>query len=48
VETAVELAAAVAGNHLVRQAVIPQLHVEMQENIALNGRFADHYNWPPA
>jgi microcompartment protein CcmL/EutN len=48
VETAVELAAAVAGSHLIRQAVIPQLHMEMQENIALNGRFADHYNWPPA
>ena len=48
VETAVELAVAVAGNHLVQQVIIPQLHTEMQENIALNGRFANHYDWPPA
>lgn len=48
VEAAVEIAASHSGSHLVRQVVIPQLHPEMEENIALNGRFGTHFSWPPA
>lgn len=45
VEAAVEIAVGYSGSHLVRQAVIPQLHLEMQENIKMNGRFGSHHNW---
>lgn len=48
VEAAVEIALTHVGSHLVRQVVVPQLHPEMEENIALDGRFGTHYNWPPA
>jgi microcompartment protein CcmL/EutN len=47
VEAAVEIAAGHSGSHLVRKVVIPQLHPEMQENVAMDGRFGTHYNWPP-
>lgn len=47
VEAAVEIAVSYSGSHLVRQVIIPQLHPEMEENIAMNGRFGSHYNWPP-
>lgn len=46
VEVAVEIAAGHSRSHLVRQVIIPQLHQEMQENIAMDGRFGTHYNWP--
>lgn len=47
VEAAVEIAANHSSSHLVRQVIIPQLHPEMQENVAMNGRFGSHYDWPP-
>lgn len=48
VEAAVDIALTHVGSHLVRQVVVPQLHPEMEANIALDGRFGTHYNWPPA
>jgi microcompartment protein CcmL/EutN len=48
VEAAVNIALTHVGSHLVRQVIVPQLHPEMEENIALDGRFGTHYNWPPA
>jgi microcompartment protein CcmL/EutN len=48
VETAVSLSATIAGNQLVRQMVIPQLHVEMWENVNGNGRFGHHFGWEAA
>lgn len=45
VEAAVEMATAYSGSHLVRQVVIAQLHLEMQENVRMNGRFGSHHNW---
>jgi microcompartment protein CcmL/EutN len=47
VEAAVEIAVGHSGSHLVRKVVIPQLHPEMQENVAMDGRFGTHYSWPP-
>lgn len=47
VEAAVEIAVAHSGSHLVRQVIIPQLHPEMEENVAMDGRFGTHYAWPP-
>jgi len=48
VETAVQLGIAVAQPHLLRQAIIPQLHGEMWENVNGYGRFGGHYSWEPA
>ncbi len=48
VEAAVDIAVNYCSSHLIRQVIIPQLHPEMQENVAMNGRFGTHYNWPPA
>lgn len=48
VEAALELATAVATNHLVRQAVIPQLHAEMWDNVNRHGRFGSHFEWEAA
>ena len=48
VEAAVEIAADHSGRPLVRRVIIAQLHREMEENIALDGRFGVHYGWPPA
>lgn len=45
--TAVDLGAAAAGAQLAHQVVIPQLHDEMRENVAADGRFGTHYDWPP-
>lgn len=47
VEAAVEIAVTQSGSHLVRRVIIPQLHPEMQENVAMDGRFGTHYGWPP-
>lgn len=47
VETAVALGTAVAPSQLVRQAVIPQLHAEMWENVNRYGRFGGHFTWEP-
>ena len=46
VEAAIDLAVNYSGSHLIRQVIIPQLHPEMQENVAMNGRFGNHYDWP--
>lgn len=48
VETAVALGTAVAPSQLVRQAVIPQLHAEMWENVNRYGRFGGRFTWEPA
>lgn len=48
VEAAVEIGAAVVASQLIRQVIIPQLHVEMWDNVNRSGRFGDHFNWPPA
>jgi microcompartment protein CcmL/EutN len=48
VETAVLMGAAEAGSQLMRQAIIPQLHNEMNTNVAMNGRFGQHFDWTPA
>ncbi|GIK58095.1 MAG: BMC domain-containing protein [Chloroflexi bacterium] len=48
VETAVALGTAVASPHLLRQAVIPQLHPEMWDNVNRHGRFGGHFSWEPA
>jgi microcompartment protein CcmL/EutN len=48
VEAAVEIGAALAQNHLLRQIVIPQLHGEMWENVNGSGRFGAHFNWEAA
>lgn len=48
VETAVMLGTAVAPSQLVRQAVIPQLHTEMWENVNRHGRFGGHFSWEAA
>jgi microcompartment protein CcmL/EutN len=45
VEAAVEIAVNHSGSQLVRQVIIPQLHPEMQDNVAQNGRFGTHFNW---
>lgn len=50
VEAAVELGALAArrpaGRAGVRQqAIIPQLHAEMRQNIETSGRFGDHFGW---
>ncbi len=48
VETAVALGTAVAQSHLLRQAIIPQLHAEMWENVNRHGRFGGHFAWESA
>ncbi|MBX3056262.1 MAG: BMC domain-containing protein [Anaerolineae bacterium] len=48
VETAVALGTAVAPSQLLRQAVIPQLHAEMWDNVNRHGRFGGHFTWEPA
>ena len=48
VEIAVDIAVAQVSEKLVRQVVIPQLHDEMQENVATFGRFGVHWNWEQA
>lgn len=48
VEIAVDIAVAQVSEKLVRQVVIPQLHAEMQENVATFGRFGVHWNWEQA
>lgn len=48
VETAVALGTAVASSHLLRQAIIPQLHPEMWDNVNRHGRFGGHFSWEPA
>jgi microcompartment protein CcmL/EutN len=45
VETAVEIGAAQAGDQLVQQVVIAQLHPEMAENVDAPGRFGTRYGW---
>ncbi len=48
VEAAVELAVGRAGEQLVRDVIIPQLHEEMKENVATYGRFGVHFEWQQA
>jgi microcompartment protein CcmL/EutN len=45
VEVAVTIGAAEAGGQLLRQVIIAQLHPEMSENIAMPGRFGNHFDW---
>ena len=45
VEAAVAVGAAVSAPQLIRQAIIPQLHGEMWENVQGDGRFGSHFNW---
>jgi microcompartment protein CcmL/EutN len=45
VEAAVSRATAQAGDQLLRQVVIAQLHAEMGENVNMGGRFGDHFEW---
>jgi microcompartment protein CcmL/EutN len=45
VEAAVTIGAAEAGGQLLRQVIIPQLHVEMNANVAMPGRFGNHFDW---
>ena len=45
VEAAVEIGAAVARQHLLRQTIIAQMHAEMWDNVAETGRFGRHFNW---
>jgi microcompartment protein CcmL/EutN len=45
VEAAVALGTAVSQPHLLRQAIIPQLHTEMWENVKVYGRFGGHFGW---
>lgn len=45
VEAAVEIGAATAAAQLLRRAVIAQLHDDMRQNVALSGRFGDHFDW---
>jgi microcompartment protein CcmL/EutN len=48
VEAAVAAAVGRAGEQLVRQVIIPQLHAEMAANVATYGRFGVHFEWPIA
>ncbi len=48
VEAAVALGTAVAQPHLVRQAVISQLHAEMWPQVNRHGRFGSHFSWEPS
>ena len=48
VEAAVEIGISRAGDQLLRQVIIPQLHQEMKDNIATFGRFAVHFDWQKA
>jgi microcompartment protein CcmL/EutN len=47
VEAAVTIGAAEAGGQLLRQVIIPQLHAEMNANVAMPGRFGNHFDWGP-
>lgn len=48
VEAAVALGTAVAQPHLLRQAVISQLHAEMWPQVNRHGRFGSHLSWEPS
>jgi microcompartment protein CcmL/EutN len=48
VEAAVAVGTAVCQPHLLRQAIIPQLHAEMWENMKGYGRFGGHFGWEAA
>ncbi len=48
VEAAVAIGGDVVAPHVVRRAVIAQLHGEMWANVNGSGRFGDHYEWPPS
>lgn len=43
VEAAVEIGTGYVSDQIVRQAVIAQLHEEMADNVAMPGRFANHF-----
>ena len=46
VEAAVEMGRGrVPAHHLIRTIIIPQLHEEMQANLAQSGRFGETANW---
>lgn len=45
VQEAVSIGAAEAGSQLLRQVIIPQLHGEMGANVAMPGRFGNHFDW---
>lgn len=45
VEVAVEIGRGRAAHHLIHATIIPQLHEEMQANLARSGRFGETFNW---
>lgn len=45
VEVAVEIGCGRVSDHLLHTVVIPQLHEEMQTNLARSGRFGETLNW---
>lgn len=45
VEAAVEIGRGRAAHHLIHATIIPQLHEEMQANLARSGRFGETFNW---
>lgn len=48
VEAAIESAIGRAGDQLIRQVIIPQLHDEMRANVSTYGRFGVHFEWKQA
>ena len=48
VEAAMEIAIIRAGDQLLRQVIIPQLHQELKDNVATFGRFGVQFNWQKA
>jgi microcompartment protein CcmL/EutN len=48
VTTAVEIGGAVVAGPVMQQKVIARLHGEMWPNVIGDGRFGDHFAWPPA
>ena len=45
VEAAVEIGRGRVSAQLIRTVVIPQMHTDMQTNLAGNGRFGESFNW---
>lgn len=48
VEAAMAISTTVAHPQLIQQAIIPQLHAEMWENVNRHGRFGGHFGWEAA
>jgi microcompartment protein CcmL/EutN len=48
VTAAVEIGGGLVAGQVVQQKVIARLHGEMWPNVSGDGRFGDHFAWPPA